>query len=375
MPKFSRRMPGTGSVFKRSDDKHRRKPWMATITLGLKKYGKRDRVFIGSFATKKEALDALDLYRLKGDTGLPVQITVGQVWDYVVKATERQGKKMNRNYRSVWNCYVSRLADMYIGDVKALHLQDIVDGSGLKGSTQQRFATVFHMIYDYAIANDLAVKDYSKYVKYAPIEKSTLHQALTTKDMRILWSHTDVDIAKVALIQCYTGLRPTELATIELDNVHLTESYMTGGMKTAAGRNRTIPIADCIKDLIAYFYNISRFKKYKYLIMPDLSRGLHATKGYVHMGALYNDLQQLGVNHLAHDARHTFVTLCDNYGVQDTLQKLIVGHSFKRDVTKGVYTHKILPQLLAAVNSLPHGPKMTMTKEEKEAENGSLMVV
>ena len=78
MPKFSRRMPGTGSVFKRSDDKHRRKPWMATITLGLKKYGKRDRVFIGSFATKKEALDALDLYRLKGDTGLPVQITVGQ---------------------------------------------------------------------------------------------------------------------------------------------------------------------------------------------------------------------------------------------------------------------------------------------------------
>ena len=367
-PKFSRRLQGTGSVYRRSDGDRRRKPWMAVITVGLKQYGKRDRVLIGSFATKKEALDALDLYRLRGDSGLPVQLTMCQVWDRILKERTRQGKPLNRTYLGIWNKYISRLSDLYISDVKAFHLQDIIDGSGLKGSTQQHLATVFHIIYDYAIANDLAIKDYSRYLKYAPVERSTMHRPFSTDDMRTLWNHTDLDIVKVSLIQCYTGLRPSELATIELSNVHLEDGYMVGGMKTAAGRNRTIPIADCVKDMVIYFYNISTFRKYKYLVMPDLSRDLHTSMGHVSMYYLYKSLEHIGIHHRSHDARHTFITLCDNYGVDDTIQKLIVGHSFAKDVTKDVYTHKALDQLLAAVNSLPYGPEMTMTREELQGQ-------
>ena len=370
-------MQGTGSVYKRTDSDRRRKPWVATITLGLKDQGKRHRILIGSYETKRDALDALDAFRLRGETGIPsIDITVGQIWDQAKKERERMGNPINRNYLSTWNNHVIRLKDMLIADVKTMHLQTIVDDSGLKGSTQQRFVTVFHIIYDYAMANDLITKDYSKYVKYATIEPSTLHKPFTTDEMRTLWNHADLDPVKVVLIQCYTGLRPTELATIEMPNVHLDEKYMTGGMKTAAGRNRTIPLADCILPLVSYFYNISTFRKYKYLIMPDLTRGISTVSGHANMYFIYKSLSQLGIGtHRAHDARHTFVTLCDNYGIDDTIQKRIVGHSFKRDITKGVYTHKVLPQLLSAVNTLPHGPEMTMTPDEKQPENGSLVVV
>ena len=375
--KFIRRLQGTGSVYKRTDGDRRRKPWVATITLGLKYGGKRHRILIGSYETKRDALDALDAYRLRGESGIPsVDVTVGQIWEHAKKERERMGNPINRNYLSTWNNHVSSLKDMPISAVKAMHLQNVVDDSGLKGSTQQRFVTVFHIIYDYAMANDLVTKDYSKYVKYATIETSTLHKPFTTAEMRTLWQHTDLDIVKVVLIQCYTGLRPTELATIEMDNVHLDEKYMIGGMKTAAGRNRTIPLADCIIPFVEYFYRISIFRNFKYLIMPDRNRGISTVSGHANMYFIYKSLTQLGIeNHRAHDARHTFVTLCDNYGIDDTIQKRIVGHSFKRDITKGVYTHKVLPQLLAAVNSLPYGSEMTMTPEEKQDENGSLVVV
>jgi len=32
--------------------------------------------------------------------------------------------------------------------------------------------------------------------------------------------------------------------------------------------------------------------------------------------------------------------------------KLIMGHSMKNDVTKGVYTHKTIPQLIEEVNKI-----------------------
>lgn len=374
--KFKRRMQGTGSVYLRSDSQHRRKPWVAIIKHGLKEGGKQDATFIGSFASKKEALDALDAFRLRKTIPTATTITVGQVWERIVSEHERAHRPLSRNYIGMWKNHISSIASMRISDVKAFHLQSLVDASGLSGCTQQRFATVFHMIYDYAIANDLATKDYSRYVHYDPVQKSTLHRAFSAEEMRILWQHTDLDTVKVVLIQCYTGMRATELATIEVGNVHLADRFMTGGMKTAAGRNRTIPIAECIFPFVQYFYTISSFQKFPYLVMPDVKRNLYNNKGHLQLYNVYQSLESLGIhNHKSHDARHTFVTIADNYKMPETIQKLIVGHSLSGDITKSVYTHKMLSQLLDAVNSLPYGPDMDIMPGQKKAKIGSQVVV
>ena len=57
------------------------------------------------------------------------------------------------------------------------------------------------------------------------------------------------------MILLYTGLRPSELAQIRTADVKLNERYMRGGMKTKAGKNRMIPLAEKIVTLIEFLYN------------------------------------------------------------------------------------------------------------------------
>ena len=192
------------------------------------------------------------------------------------------------------------------------------------------------------------------------VEKTNSHTPFTTTEMRWLWSQS-ADVYKIILIQTYTGMRMSELAGIRMENVHLKEQYMIGGIKTAAGKNRIIPIADCILPLVQHFYDISRFSHHPYLIMPDKQRRLLTTDGVVNIDKLY---RMFFPEHSSHDARHTFISLCSNYNVPDPLVKKIVGHA-GNDVTMDVYTHKSVVQLLDAVNSLPHGSKMTVSPEEK----------
>ena len=44
----------------------------------------------------------------------------------------------------------------------------------------------------------------------------------------------------------------------------------------------------------------------------------------------------------------------------DKILKMIVGHAFSNDVTKSVYVHKNIKQLIDAVNILPHGINMNL---------------
>jgi len=128
---------------------------------------------------------------------------------------------------------------------------------------------------------------------------------------------------------------------------------MTGGIKTSAGKNRTIPIADCILPLVRHFYTISKFAGYEYLLMPDKARSLPSIHGQIDMGKLYG---KFCPEHTTHDARHTFVTMCEDIGIRPATIKKIVGHV--GGVTEDIYTHKSVPQLLEAVNSLPYGTEI-----------------
>ena len=73
---------------------------------------------------------------------------------------------------------------------------------------------------------------------------------------------------------------------------------------------------------------------------------------YVNYKFSYDQLmKELNFSHLPHDCRHTFVTMADAKGINNTIIKKIVGHS-SQDVTEGIYTHKSLEMMLEAVDSL-----------------------
>lgn len=121
---------------------------------------------------------------------------------------------------------------------------------------------------------------------------------------------------------------------------------MIGGMKTEAGTDRVIPIADKILPLVKNRYNANR----RFLV--NNKYGNHYTYGS-YVSANFNTvMNKLNMKHLPHDGRHTFASLMDDAGANEVCIKLIMGHSMKNNVTKGVYTHKTTQQLIDEVNKI-----------------------
>ena len=355
-----KRANGTGSIIKRNDTK-RRNPYCVYLNGGKDDTGKRIRTFLGSYPTHRQAQEALEQYRqgtiIKPSNNVPLK----EVWELYKSDRIALKGSISPNYISAWKLYISPcLGNEPVANLKTMHLQNCVNRCKSK-VTKKFIKAIFTGLFDYAVANDLAIKDYSAGLKIQEIEKSTKHKPFTTEEMRFLWDNVDKDVFKIILIQTYTGTRKSELAGIQLENVNLKEQYMIGGLKTDAGKNRIIPIANCILPLVRYFYTISRFAHHKYLIMPDRNKGTLLVNGVVNIGALY---RKYFPAHSTHDARHTFVTMCSNYGQPESIVKKIVGHSGK-NVTSDIYTHKTPQQLLDIVNALPHGTKMYISPSEK----------
>ena len=63
-------------------------------------------------------------------------------------------------------------------------------------------------------------------------------------------------------------------------------------------------------------------------------------------------LARLNMEHLPHDMRHTFASLCKEYHVDEYVLKLLIGHAV-RDLTERVYTHRQIEQLREELEKLP----------------------
>lgn len=369
-----RRANGSGSVYKRRDTA-RRNPWVAVIHLGYSTEGKRIKKVLGSFPTQKDAQKALEGYNVNPKSFEQSKITMGDIWQMAKFAKEKQtGKPISNVYASAWKRYISKLANYPIADLKTMHLQNIIDTSGVKTSRQAQILVVMHMIYKLALANDIIAKDYSSFVKVDALEKSTVHKPFTTSEMRLLWAHSDLKWVQVILVQIYTGLRNIELSGMKFDNVYLDDSYMIGGVKTKAGINRIIPIADCIKPFVTGFYRISAFKKRGFLITHDINEHLYKKGSLIDIPRIYTHLPSIGVGiHKTHDARYTFATMAANYDMNESIRARILGHALK-SITESVYTKKNTLQLISAVNALPFGTEMFLSREEANSSFGSHMV-
>lgn len=356
-----KRANGSGTIYKRKDAK-RRNPYCVYLDGGKDDFGKRIRTFLGSFHTYKEAQNALEQYRQGTYIKPSSETTLKEVWKLYKEDKEAiTGKPLNANYRSVWKLYIEpRLANEPVANIKTMHMQTCINQCESRVS-QKFIKSIFSGLFRYATSNDLATKDYAAALQVQQVEKSTLHKSFTTEELRWLWQNTDKDFVKIILIQTYTGMRKGELQSMMLDNVNLKEQYMIGGEKTAAGKNRIIPIANCILPLVRHFYTISRFARYQYLIMPDSDKHILSSRGKANIDALYRNNFP---GHCSHDSRHTFVTLCSNYGQPESVVKKIVGHAGS-NITASIYTHKTTQQLLDVVNSLPFGIDMYINPSEK----------
>src|SRR5690606_29020655 len=62
-------------------------------------------------------------------------------------------------------------------------------------------------------------------------------------------------------------------------------------------------------------------------------------------------MDELELDHLPHDCRHTFSSRMKRVGADNLARKRIMGHS-SQDITDDVYTHKTIEELVNAVDLL-----------------------
>lgn len=341
------RLPnGYGSVYKLSGK--RRKPWVVKITdkfeLGDGGKGIQKRRVLGYFATNKEALQYLADYH-KNPYSIEVQsVTFKEVYN---KWSEQKFDKISQSningYKASFKTSES-LHDMRFVDIKTAHLQSVMDNCGKGHGTRRKLKVLFGQLYAYAIQNDVVDKNYAEFVDVGEKEDTEgIHKPYTSEEIELLWNNLDrMDFIDTILIMIYSGLRPGELVKIENKDINLKERYMRGGIKSSAGKNRVIPINNKILPLIE-----KRMSKHKYLILNHENKQMSY---HNYRAEKFNVLmEQLKLDHLPHDGRHTFATLMDSAGANKLCIKRIMGHA-SQDITDKVYTHKDIEELIQNVD-------------------------
>ena len=342
-PKARTRLPnGFGSVTTLPGN--RRRPFAARKTIGWNDKGQPIQKTIGYYETWMEAFEALSAYNHNPYDLEAASATFAQVyerWSQKKFSEVRNGKTLSEQGKSSYRAAFKHFSEIHssvLRNLTAADLQNQVDKCPRGLSTQENMIILIGQIYSYAIEHDIVQKDISPYVHATKANTTPEKVPFSQAEIDILWQHAGDPAADILLVLLYSGMRISEFLQMRKDQIHIAERYMVGGLKTEAGRERIIPIHNktipCIERLMDKWESETIFPGTYYSFLNKFFEPL---------------MKALGMSHTTHDCRHTFVTQADNIGVNDTIQKMIIGHA-RKGVTKKVYTHKTIQQLIDAVN-------------------------
>ena len=342
-----KRANGTGSVSYLG--KGRRKPYVARVSTSA------GTETLGTYATRREAVDALEEYNAQKRLGMAPApgsrtVTVGDCWNlWSARNLAGAGDSKRDNYEVPWRRRISKFADMRIRDVGVDDWQRLIDedvAAGLAPNTITKTLQTIRAINRYAMERDYIMKDYSQFVimpdRKAVVEKGSLtHEQIA--EVRKLADVGD-KWASASLILCYTGFRINEL--LPLTKEDLTADWiLQGGEKTDAGRERIVPVCTRLRPYVETW--LSRHGST--ILCHDNGRCISYSCFLSHFREL---MTRLGVpSATPHWTRYTFNTLCHEGGVDLLTQKWLTGHSTDADITHH-YTKATVEQLIGAVERL-----------------------
>lgn len=336
---MARRNPnGYGSVTKLKGE--RSKPYMVRVTMYDKDGNGRQKP-IGYAATEEEANILLAKYNdSPWDVGRD-KITLAELYAQWEKAKGPGMKPKTLSSLKYSYKYLSRLYGVKYRQIRAYQMQETIDGCGCGYSTQGAIKALWGHLDRFAYEMDVIDKMYSQLITSAPIPE-TSREPFSPDQVDALWAIADQPWVDTVLIYIYTGFRLNELLDMKSDRVDTGEWLFQGGEKTAAGKNRIVPIHERIRPLVQtwkgngteYFLTNYRHKK-----MSD-------TTYYPHWREVMKKIGAEGKT--PHEARHTFETNLDNAGANRKCIDLLMGHKSK-DTGNRVYNHKTVDQLRETV--------------------------
>ena len=130
---------------------------------------------------------------------------------------------------------------------------------------------------------------------------------------------------------CDLGFRPTEFLGLTIDNYDKKEKVLRAGIKTEAGKNRTVTISPKIQPIID---RLSKDKISGALFCNEEGKAFRYD--YFRDEVFYPTLKAIGIDnpienkrhkYSPHTCRHTFATLMKNIQASDKDKLELIGHA------------------------------------------------
>ena len=345
--KAHRRLPNGFGQITEIKGRFLRKPYRTMVSIGKKSNGRPNSKILAYFETYNDAYAALVEYN-RNPYDLDVAMTVQELYKkWSAKYFEKIQVSSQRTITSAW-AYCTSVYDMKAQDVRVRHIKGCMDACD-SPNIKSRIKSMFNLMLDYAVEYEIVDKNYARDFKSERPENITNHVAFTSEEVQKLWDNTSIPLVNAVLIQCYTGWRPQELCKLKRENVNIIERKMIGGMKTAAGTDREVPICDRILEPVRKMEYLSELLNSEWFICDNDGSEMTYDK---YNKRFHKLMTELGIEgHRPHDPRKTFVTMCKEKGVDEYAVKRIVGHSID-DITEKIYTDRKFDWLLSEVKKI-----------------------
>lgn len=308
---------GQGAVRKLSGK--RNKPFQALVTVGMQMKGDKlvpKQKSLGCYATKTEARQACTEYIASHCSG---DLTLAEAYEKVSQR-ESWGDSMQKSMDNAFK-FVGAFHDKSMTEIKAPAISLIADNlNDCSASKQNNVKHVLKLCFDYAIENDVVLKNYADYMRFTSTKEKKEGKAYTADEVKKV---SDDPIQKILI---HTGMRISELWKADLHEIDGILCYDLRGKDVKnKSSQRIIPVHENI-------------------LSEALSRPCEGISLTTYRGRYASKMKELKMDHTPHDCRRTFSTYAKTSGMDDFYRKAILGHK-QGNITDDIYTTVQLRQL------------------------------
>lgn len=327
---------GYGCVTKLSGNRSR--PWVVKVTI-YDEEGHGKQVPIDYAETEEQGNIILAQYNNNPWNIDRNKVTLVELYNRWSKiGLPKLGKSNQSSMKSAFK-HCQKYYGVKYRSIRAYQMQDCIDNCGRGYSTQGSIKALWGHLDQFAFECDIIDKMYSQLTTAPPVPE-TKRTPFTDQQINDLWKISGEPWVDTVLIYLYTGFRLNELLNMKTEQVNMTDEYFQGGIKSASGKGRIVPIHPRIKPLVKALVDQGN----QYLFTYE-GKKFSPTNYY---RCWREVMEKIGADKTPHEARHTFETNLDNAKGNRKCIDMLMGHKSK-DVGNRVYNHKTIDQLRETV--------------------------
>jgi len=350
-----RRFNGTGAVWKMQG--RRRQPWIARANPESDENG--EPIYIYSYHETAfdadKAIPQMEKEYWESKNRNPFSAdTVAQVWERYKLRIEKKNKNTAKGYGHSY-AHWSALHGRSIAELLTRDLQELVDEKeSMSFSTLSKMKSIMVSIFNEAAKDDIVKRNYASLIELPKSEPTDSRRSFTDEEMQKIQKtafdgmHGEaVPYADVILLMCCMGWRPTEMCELKPENVDIENWIITGGIKTAAGKQRRVPVYHAVRPIVERWLKKGCSRLITNELGEPLTKDTWRTRYYNAMEKMFGEVE--GVP--PYTTRHTCASMLFACGADKVTIARIMGHKDYK-ITNRVYTHVQLRELMAAVDTL-----------------------